>query len=240
MIGVPVLIMALWQSDIGRIVLFVVGGLVALDLALGGGLNFFFWVGRVRGLFRGNRQSTPRDYELKLCSRAAGVLAVAARLLWQLAGWREVAAFLTVARTSPDWEHGGAVLAVGGALLLASVFFVTGARRSLLFAGERDARRLAFSAVKIALGVGLWLVWNNPPADWAAWAALLHSVPYSTVAIMALATWLAATGVVKFGLVAWGGHRAHRLLNRILTLRNAPLVPARARRWPFNGWPFNG
>jgi hypothetical protein len=132
-----------------------------------------------------------------------------------------------------DWEHGAAVLAVAGVAGVALLMLFSGSRRALRAAGERDARLIAWALLRLGLGAGLWWVWRYPPAALAFWVGVARPLlpPYGAMIVMALALWLAVTGATRLLLSAWGGRRAETLIRRILDRRNAPLVPARRRRF---------
>ena len=215
---------AVWDNPTVRLVVYGMGGLFAFAFAFDYGLPV------LRGLMRSRRQmQTPLQRELDNAGRGAGLLALLALAL-SLIGWPRVDAFLTAARTSPDLEHGGAVLAVGLVAALGLIMFLTAANRVLRAAGERDVRLISWALLRLALGSALWWLFWHPPADLAHWVAIAHALPYSDVAVTVLALWLVVTGAVRLFFILWDGGRAERIIRRILERRNEPLRPARWRR----------
>jgi hypothetical protein len=231
MIGIPWLIVWAWQSETGRIILFVIGGLLAVDLGL---------VPALRGYRNFLRSQPPRDAELSKASHGAAVLAVVALALW-FVGWPRIDAFLTAFRAAPDSPlHLAVVAGVAGVVLWGVLWLVTGARRSLQFAG-RDSRVITRAALKISVGVGVWMIWNNPPASWWPWVVLLHEVPYSAAVVAVLCGWLAVTGAAKMLLVALpAAGNALRIVTRHRQRNNGPMIAAGGRRSRARLWPMVG
>jgi hypothetical protein len=200
MFGLPVLIMALWQWQPGRITLCVAGGLLAVDLAYGYGKRYAIFL----------RQQQPRDAELMRCSHGAGILALFGLGLWTV-GAAQIDAFLSALRAAPDdWQYAGGALAFAAVALWGVVWFISGARRSLAFAGFRDSRLITRATMKIGAAAAVWMIWNYPPASWWAWAYWLRAVPYSGAAVLAVVIWLGVTGLVKLVLVLWARYSAAR------------------------------
>jgi hypothetical protein len=223
--GLPVLIAAAWQSQTGRIVLFVIGGLIALDLAAG-----------VKSRLARSRPLTPREYELRLASRGAGLLALCALACWNMGGGG-VEAFLTGLRAAPfDWRYLAPASIFGTAAALGLVWLCTGWHRSW-GAGFRDGRILAKATGKLALAAVIYWAFWYPPASWprevVMWLGFARIFPYSAPVLAGLLVWLAVTASARIVLVAlpWGGDALHTI-RRQLKQRNAPLVAARGG----NGW----
>lgn len=176
------------------------------------------------------QRQDPRAQELTKASHGAAVLAFAGLLLYA-AGAPAIVHFLAALRAAPDdpW-HLFPALASAGVVLWGLLWVVSGARRSLAFAG-RDSRYLTRAVVKIALGVGVWLAFWHPPASWAASIGAARSVPFSDVAVAGVVAWLTITGLTKFLLVAIpAAGKAAKVIKDALRQRNPPLVPARKRR----------
>ena len=195
MIGVPALILGLWQSETGRLILFVVGGLLALDLVAGFGLKYRNFL----------RQQQPRDGELTRASHGMGifvVLVVAGIALRQV--WRWQLSDFTDALQAGDPLHWVPALLLLLVVTWAVLWVMTGTRRALRAGAERDSRIMTRSVVKILAGLAVVFIVCEPPAEYAGLVALLWSVPYLAYSVMALAAWLAVTGLVKFALAVKG------------------------------------
>jgi hypothetical protein len=223
MFGLAVVIAAVWQSETGRVVLYVIGGLIALEFAVG-------------ILRRFKRPPTPREYELQLASRGAGLLALCALCCWYMGG-AGVDGFLTGLRASPfEWRYLLPASVFGGAAAVGLLWMCTGSHRSW-GAGYRDGRILAKATAKLALAAAVyWAFWQPPlswPRDVVMWLSIARIYPYSAPVVVGVIVWLAVTASAKIVLVAlpWGGN-ALRMVNRQLRQRNAPLVAAH----PGNGW----
>jgi hypothetical protein len=110
---------------------------------------------------------------------------------------------------------------------------VTGWRKALRSAGERDGRSIAWALFRLGLGGGLWRLFDHPPAAVAQWVGLARALvpyPYCEIIVAVPALWLVVTGAVRLAVMLWGGRRAERIIRRVLQQRNAPMVPARRRR----------
>jgi len=201
MFGTLALIAAVWQSgEIGRIVIYVIGGIVVFDLTLHFGNQY--------GVFL--RQQQPRDAELLKASHGAAVLALCGLGL-STVGMAQIDEFVTALRAAPDdWKYAGGALAFAAVILWGVVWFVSGARRSLAWAGFRDSRLITRAMLKIGAAAAVWMIWHNPPLDWVWVYWLREVVPYSGPAVMVLVLWLGVTGAVKLVLVLWARHLAAR------------------------------
>jgi hypothetical protein len=159
-------------------------------------------------LKRARSTPDPRANELAIASHGAGFLALAALAVW-IAGPSQTLAFMLAAPAAfpDDWMHWlpalALAVAVGGGLLS----LMTGARRSLAWAGFRDARLLSRAVVKIGMAATVWWVfWYAPSsghASWLAWLAVARLLPWSRACIVAVIVWLVVTGSTKFLLVIW-------------------------------------
>ena len=211
---------AVWDNPTVRLVVYGMGGLFAFAFAFDYGLPV------LRGLMRSRRQmQTPLQRELDNAGRGAGLLALLALAL-SLIGWPRVDAFLTAARTSPDLEHGGAVLALGAVAAVGLILFFTGTNRAWHAAGERDVRLISWALVRLSLGSALWWLFWHPPVDWVHWVAIAHALPYSDIAVMVLSLWLVVPAAVRLLLILLGGGQAARIIRKVLERRNAPMIPA--------------
>src|SRR5271166_4154051 len=149
-----------------------------------------------------------RGNELAVASHGAGFLALASLAVW-IVGPAE---FLRFMRDAPsafpdDWIHWLPALAFVAAVGWGFLWLVSGARRSLAWAGYRDSRFLTRAIVKIAIGGGLWLAFWNPSSSWSrdavAWLTFARMMPTTGGCLMALIAWLIVTGCTKFLLVMW-------------------------------------
>jgi hypothetical protein len=208
MFGLAVLIGAAWQSETGRMILLVVGGLLAFDLAVGYGKKYAVFL----------RQQQPRDAELSRASHGMGILVVlviAGIALRQV--WRWQLSDFTAALQAGDplhWVPASLLLLV---VTLALMWVMTGTRRALRAGAERDSRVMTRSLVKILAGLAVVFVVWKPPAQYAGLAAWLWSVPYLPYAVIAFASWLAVTGATKFLIAAKGRRKP----------RPSPVTPSR-------------
>jgi hypothetical protein len=207
MIGIGVLIMAAWQSETGRMVLLVIGALLALDLGL---------IPALRGYRNFLLSQQPRDGELTRASHGMGILVllvVAGLALRQI--WRWQLSDFTNALQAGDPLHWVPALLLLLVVTWGLVWVMTGTRRALRAGAERDSRVMTRSLMKIGAGLVVMFIVYKPPAQYAGLAALLWSVPYLPWAVMAFAAWLAVTGLVKFSLAAIGRRKP----------RTAPVTP---------------
>jgi hypothetical protein len=195
MISLAWLVVWAWQSETGRMILYAVGGLFALELAVMFGQRY--------GKFLRSQQ--PRDGELTRASHGMGILAllvVAGLALRQI--WRWQLSDFTAALQAGDPWHWVPALLLLLVVTWAVVWVMTGTRRALRAGAERDSRIMTRSLLRIAAGLAVVLIVWNPPTQWAGLAALLRSVPYAQWAVIAVAAWLGVTGLVKFALAAKG------------------------------------
>lgn len=196
MIGIAALIMAAWQSETGRMVLYIIGGLLALDLGL---------VPALRGYRNFLRSQQPLDGERTRASHGMGILVLlvvaglALRYVWR---W-QLSDFTSALQGGNAWHWVPALLLLL-VLTWAVLWVMTGTRRALRAGAERDSRVMTRAVVKILAGAAVVFIVCKPPAQYAGLVALLWSVPYLPYAVMALAAWLAVTGLVKFALAAAG------------------------------------
>ena len=153
------------------------------------------------------QRQQPREAELLRASHGFAVLVMAATALYA-AGAAEINRFIDALRAAPSdpWHLVPAVV-FAGVVLWGAVWTISGVRRSLAWAGYRDSRLLTRAGVKIALGVGVWLLFWYPPASWPrevlAWLTVARTMPESGACIVALMIWLLVTGCTKFLLVMW-------------------------------------
>jgi hypothetical protein len=87
----------------------------------------------------------------------------------------------------------------------AVLWVMTGVRRAS--GAGRDSRIITRSVLKILTGGALVLFLFKPPQQYAGAIEFVRSVPYLPFVVIAVAAWLAATGVVKL-LMQLGGRRA--------------------------------
>lgn len=196
-------------------------------------MNIFHWSGSYRTFIQ---RQEPRAQELTKASHGAAVLALAGLLLYT-AGAPVITRFLAALRAAPDdpW-HLFPALAFAGVVLWGLLWLVSGARRSLAFAG-RDSRYLTRAVVKIALGVGLWLAFWHPPLSWSVSIGAVRSVPFSAVAVVGVVAWLTVTGLTKFLLVALPlAGNALRVVRRQLRRNNVAMIPVGERRFRARSW----
>jgi len=179
----------------------------------------------------------PRGNELAIASHGAGFLSLAVLAVW-IAGPLQTLAFMIAAPGAfpTEWIHWIPALALAAAVLLGVVCLLTGARRSMAWAGFRDSRYLTRAVVKIAFGAAVWWsFWILPASssgELVTWMAVARLLPWSRACILALILWLVVTGATKFLLVALpAAGNAGKIINRALRQRNAPLVPARRHRF---------
>jgi hypothetical protein len=195
MISIIWLIVWAWQSHIGRLILFGVAALLALDLAM------IF----ARGYRNFLRQQQPRDGELTRASHGMGMLVllvvagIAMRQIWR---W-QFSDFTDALQAGDPW-HWVPALLVLLVVTWAVLWVMTGTRRALRAGAERDSRVMTRSLLKILAGLALVLIVCKPPDAWAGPVELLWSVPYAPWAVIAVAAWLVVTGLVKFIIAAKG------------------------------------
>jgi hypothetical protein len=144
-------------------------------------------------------------------SHGAGVLALCALALWSVGAAQIDACLTALQRGGPDdWQYAGGAVAFGAVLVFGLLYFISGVRRSLAFAGFRDSRLITRAVAKIAFAAAVWMIWNKPPASLSAVAVVHLVVPYSGDAVMAVVLWLGVTGSVKLVLVLWARYSAAR------------------------------
>jgi hypothetical protein len=155
--------------------------LALLPFALVADVLFWFQWARTRGDVRAN--------ELAIASHGAGFLALAVLAVWWAGPALSLQFMLDAPGASADWVHRvGALLAVA-AVVAGLLWFFSGARRSLAWAGFRDSRLIARAVVKIGFGAALWWAVWYPPVSWPR------------VCIDAAIVWLLVTGATKLLLV---------------------------------------
>jgi hypothetical protein len=191
--------MAAWQSTIGRMLLLVIGGIAALEFVSYHGFKLGF---RYRNFLR---QQQPRDGELTRASHGMGILVVlviAAIALRQV--WRWQMSDLIDALQAGDPLHWVPALLLLLVVTWAVLWVMTGTRRALRAGAERDSRIMTGGLIKILAGAALAFIVTKPPAQYAGPVALLWSVPVLPYAVLAIAAWLVATGLMKFALASAG------------------------------------
>jgi hypothetical protein len=171
----------------------------ALPFVLISDVLFLFKLARTSGDLRAN--------ELAIASHGAAFLALAVLSVW-LAGWAQAMQFmLSAPGASADWLHRAVALLAVAFVVASLLWFFSGARRSLAWAGFHDSRLITRALVKIAFGAALWWAVWYPPASWPrdvlAWIAWARDMPISRVCIEAVIVWLVVTGATKFLLVVW-------------------------------------
>jgi hypothetical protein len=171
--------------------------LAALPFALVS--DVVFWFKRAR------TTSDVRANELAVASHGAGFLALAVLAVCVAGSSQAMRFMLNAPDASADWLHRvGALLAVAWAVA-GLLWFFSGARRSLAWAGFRDSRLIMRAVVKIGFGAALWWAVWYPPASWPRdvllWMAYARAMPISRVCIDAAVVWLVVTGAVKLLLV---------------------------------------
>jgi hypothetical protein len=185
-----------------RITLAVLAGLLLIDIST---IVRRYIIGPYRNLFA--RQS-PRDGELTRASHGVGILVllviagIALRQIWR---W-QLGDVISALQAGDPWHW----VPAGGLLLvvtLALMWVMTGVRRSLRASAERDGRVITRSLLKIAAGAAVVLLLMRPPMQYAGASAFVWSVPYLPYAVLAVAAWLATTGMMKFALAAKGRSR---------------------------------
>jgi len=176
--------------------------------------------------FKFIEQQAPERRELIRASHGAGMIALPVFLVWFTSGTQGFARLAAILRAEPDNPVCWLPLAV---LAWGLLWLVTGWHRAVKF---RDARIIARSLVKIALGIGgfLYLRNHDAPAGWggtAAWG-------FFVLGLNLAAVWCVVTGTTKLTILIPGGGNALRAIRRSIRRRNAPLRPANTRRW----WQF--
>jgi hypothetical protein len=205
----------------------LVGGLL-FDAYRGGVLRYLN--------FHRQHQHNPREAELLKASHGAAVLAICG-LAAATVGAAAINRFIGELIAAPDdpW-HFGPALAVAGLVLWGLLWFVSGAKRSLGYAGFRDSRFITRAILKVALGAAVWWVFRNPPPSWSPdvleWIAWARASTYARLAIDAVIIWLVVTGLVRFLLVALpaAGNALRVVLKHRQKQGNNVMVPAR-RGW---------
>ena len=179
MITLLALLLAMWQSPIGRIVLFVIGGIAALE-----------WVVHVG---KKADEADPRSSALAIASRGAAMIALAL-LAWLRLGPILPAWFPWVALPVMIW---GALCLFNGAK------FSVGWRDPKLI-----TRALLKAGVGAALYLLVWhanIRWGVPLDLLSGVAVFLYTTaPYGEWAVSAVVVWCLVTGLTRLLLVLRG------------------------------------
>jgi hypothetical protein len=138
---------------------------------------------------------------LAVASHGAGFLALAVLAVCVAGSSQAMRFMLDAPDASASWLHRiGALLAVAWAVA-GLLWFLSGARRALAWAGFHDSRLITRALVKIGFGAALWwAVWYPPmswPRDVLLWMAYARAMPISRVCIEAMIIWLLVTGTTK-------------------------------------------
>lgn len=169
----------------------------------------------------------PERRELVKASHGAGVIALAAFLIWLpqgAQGFGDLAGALRAEPENPAYWVPVAVLAWG------LLWLVTGWHRAVKF---RDARIIARALVKIALGVGVFVYLRDH--DLAAGRDAAAAWGFLVLGLYLAAVWCVVTGTTKTLILTAGGGKALRLVNRQIRQTRIVLRPATGRRhwWQF-------
>jgi hypothetical protein len=178
-----------------RLVFYIIGGLFALAFIIDHAPKYRNFL----------RQQEARDGELTRASHGVGILVllvVAGIALRQV--WRWQLSDFIGALQAGDPLHWVPALLLLLVITWAVLWVMSGVRRSLAFGAERDSRIITRSVLKILAGAALVLVLFRPPQQYAGAVEFVRSVPYLPFAVLAVAGWLAATGLMKFSLAIKG------------------------------------
>jgi len=174
----------------------------ALLLPVAALMDWHYW------LRRAQTQGTPRENEIALASHGAGFLALCG-LAVDRVGPTAFGEFLrnAVQGFPAEWMYWIPALIFAGFVRIGAVWFLSGANRSLTYAGFRDSRLLSRAIIKLGFGVFLVIAFWYPPAGWppyfAAWLILLRLFEYTGPVVVGLVVWLLVTGSVRLVLVLW-------------------------------------
>ena len=168
------------------------------------------------------RMLSPHEINLRRASHPLGLFAVLLTLWW-IEGARITHARAALAVDS--WM----LAALGGVVfVLAAASFVAGVHRC---AGTPDGLLATRAVFKLAAGAVICAyVWRLP-----LWRAYLDAAlfPYLAPPVFLIGLWCAVTGAVRLLLLTVPMSGALAAIRKILRRRNAPLRPARRRRFWF-------
>jgi hypothetical protein len=198
------------QASLGTLI----GALIALPFVAA--MNYFQFI----------EQQAPERRELVRASHGAGIIALPVFLIWFTLGAQGFTDLADLLRAEPKNPAYWVPLAIPAWGLL---WLVTGWHRAAKF---RDARIIARSLVKIAIGAGVLVYLRD--GNLTAGRDASATWGFLVLALYLAAVWCTVTGATKIFIVIGGGGNAMRAVLRSMRRRNAPLRPANARRW----WQF--